>query len=129
MAHGPDISPPDARTPGTERDSYRDVALCHWPAAAIARLNPAIPPAARDDALRQVLAPNVPGLVSANRQVHRWLVDGVPVQFQKDGETRGARVRLVDFDDPAADKALLTAHIHPRDVRRRLDSHCWTQER
>ena len=101
-AHGPDISPPDARTPGSERDSYRQVILAGRLREAITRLNPEIPAGARDDALRRVVNPNVPGLVNANRQVHRWLVDGVPVQFQKDGETRGARVRLLDFDDIAA---------------------------
>jgi type I restriction enzyme R subunit len=102
VAHGPDISPPGPRTPGTERDTYRDVVLRHRLRAAIDRLNPTIPPGARDDALRRVLSPNVPGLVNANRQLHRWLVDGVPVEFQKDGETRGGRVRLVDFGDVAA---------------------------
>lgn len=100
--HGPDISPPDVKTPGTERDSYRDVVLRHRLADAISRLNPHIPASARDDALRHVLNPNVPGLVNANRQLYRWLVDGVPVEFQKDGETRGARVRLVDFVDVTA---------------------------
>ncbi|WP_296872961.1 type I restriction endonuclease subunit R [Tibeticola sp.] len=102
VAHGPDISPPDAKTPGTDRDSYREVALKHRLADAIARLNPHIPPGARDDALRRVLSPDVPGLVNANRQVHRWLVDGVPVEYQKNGETRGDRVRLLDFADVAA---------------------------
>jgi type I restriction enzyme R subunit len=102
IAHGPDISPPDARTPGTERDTYRQVILAGRLRDAIARLNPDIPPGARDDALRQVLSPNVPGLANANRQLHRWLVDGVPVQFQRNGETRGARVRLLDFENVAA---------------------------
>src|SRR5437867_8893471 len=100
-AHGTDISPPDAKTPGSERASYRDVVLAGRLREAIARLNPHIPPGARDDALRRVLNPNVPGPVNANRQVHRWLVDGVPVEFQKDGETRGDRVRLLDFADAA----------------------------
>ena len=27
VGHGPDGSPPDARTPGTERDTYRETAL------------------------------------------------------------------------------------------------------
>ena len=27
IGHGPDMSPPDAKTPGTERDSYREVPL------------------------------------------------------------------------------------------------------
>jgi type I restriction enzyme R subunit len=102
VAHGPDISPVDARTPGTERASYREVVLAGRLREAIARLNPHIPPGARDDALRRVLNPNVPGLANANRQMHRWLVDGVPVEFQKDGETRGDRVRLLDFADVAA---------------------------
>lgn len=97
IAHGPDISPLDAKTPGTERVSYREVILSGRLRDSIARLNPHIPSAARDDALRRVLSPNVPGLVNANRHVHRWLVDGIPVEFQKDGETRGDRVRLLDF--------------------------------
>jgi type I restriction enzyme R subunit len=101
-AHGPDISPPDAKTPGTERDSYRDVILRHRLADAITRLNPHIPAGARDDALRRVVNPNIPGLINANRQLHRWLIDGVPVEFQKDGESRGDRVRLVNFADVAA---------------------------
>ena len=30
-AHGPDISPPDARTPGTERHTYRQVCAASTP--------------------------------------------------------------------------------------------------
>ena len=101
VAHGPDISPPDAKTPGTERDTYRQVCLHHRLAAAIQRLNPHIPASARDEALRRVLDPNNPVLISANQQFHRWLVEGVPVEYQKDGATRGDRVRLIDFDDIA----------------------------
>lgn len=105
-AHGPDLSPPDARTPGSERACYRDVVLAGRLRDAIARLNPHIPSGARDDALRRVVSPNVPGLVNANRQLHRWQVDGVPVEFQKDGETRGDRVRLLDFANAAANDFL-----------------------
>lgn len=99
--HGPNISPPDAKTPGTERDTYREVALKHRLRDAIRRLNPHIPAGAQDEACRMVLNPNIPGQVQANRQMHRWLVEGVPVQYQKDGETRGDRVRLVDWTDTA----------------------------
>uniref|UniRef100_UPI0035B27832 type I restriction endonuclease subunit R n=1 Tax=Hylemonella sp. TaxID=2066020 RepID=UPI0035B27832 len=102
IAHGPDISPTDAQTPGAERASYREVLLPQRLQDALARLNPLIPASARDDALRKVLNPNVLGLVNTNRQLHRWLVDGVPVEFQKDGETRGYRVRLLDFGNVTA---------------------------
>ena len=97
VGHGPDVSPPDAKTPGTERDTYREVALKHRLRDAIRRLNPHIPAGAQDEACRMVLNPNIPGQVQANRQMHRWLVEGVPIQFQKDGETRGDRVKLVDW--------------------------------
>jgi type I restriction enzyme R subunit len=107
VAHGPDLSPPDPRTPGTERASYREVLLENRLREAIARLNPHLPAAAREDALRQVRDPNVPGLVNANRQVHRWLVDGVPVEYQKDGQPRGDRVRLLDFGNVAANDWLV----------------------
>jgi type I restriction enzyme R subunit len=110
-AHGPDISPPDARTPGTERASYCEVMLAGRLREAIARLNPHLPGGARDDALRRVLDPDVPGLVNANRQLHRWLVDGVPVEFQKAGETRGERVRLLDFADASANDFLAVSQF------------------
>ncbi|MET3605720.1 type I restriction enzyme R subunit [Sphaerotilus sulfidivorans] len=101
VGHGSDGSPPDTRTPGTERDTYRETALKHRLRDAIRSLNPHIPASAQDEACRQVLNPNLPGLVQANRQMHRWMVEGVPVEYQKDGETRGDRVRLVDWSDVA----------------------------
>ena len=101
VGHGPDVSPPDAKTPGTERDTYREVALKYRLRDAIRRLNPHIPAGAQDEACRMVLNPNIPGQLQANRQMHRWLVEGVPVQYQKDGETRGDRVKLADWGDVA----------------------------
>lgn len=101
VGHGPDVSPPDGKTPGAERDTYREAALRHRLRDAIKRLNPHIPAGAQDEACRMALNPNIPGLLQANRQMHRWLVEGVPIQYQKDGETRGDRVKLVDWTDKA----------------------------
>lgn len=100
VAYGPDISPPDAHTPGRERETYRQVVLAGRLREAIQRLNPHLPASVHEDAWRLVSNSNIPGLVQANRQFHSWLVQGVPVEFQKDGETRGDRVRLIDFDVP-----------------------------
>lgn len=92
--YGPDIAP-DSDNP--ERASYRDVLLMQRLRAAVARLNPQMPPAAREDAVRQVLELGVPAQLSANRLFHRLLVGGAPVQYQQDGETRGDFVRLIDW--------------------------------
>jgi type I restriction enzyme R subunit len=51
--------------------------------------------------LQQVLNFEVPGLLAANRHFHRLLVNGVPVEYQKDGDTRGDFVRLIDWDSPS----------------------------
>ncbi len=97
--YGPDIAH-DGSDP--ERESYRDVVLAMRLRAAIARLNPKVPLAAREDALKQVLDLGMPVQLSANRLFHRLLVTGVPVQYQVDGETRGDFVLLIDWANVAA---------------------------
>ncbi|WP_104099112.1 type I restriction endonuclease subunit R [Stutzerimonas kunmingensis] len=92
--YGPDIAH-DGGDP--QRDSYRQVVLTERLRAAIAKLNPQVPLAAREDALKQVVDLGVPAQLSANRLFHRLLVGGVPVQYQLDGETRGDFVRLIDW--------------------------------
>lgn len=101
--YGPEIAV-DGSAP--ERNNYVEVVLVERLRAAINRLNPAIPLVARDDALRQILYLDTPVLLSANRHFHRLLINGVPVEYQKDGETRGDFVRLIDFADVAANEWL-----------------------
>jgi len=100
---GPDIAP-DGTAP--ERDNYRQVLLIARLRRAIDALNPAVPKAAREDAVKQVMDLGTPVLLAANRQFHRLLVTGVPVQYQRDGETRGDFVRLVDWMEPARNEWL-----------------------
>jgi len=100
---GYDIAPDG---PSPERDSFRQVLLPQRLRDAIARLNPHIPLAAREDAFKQVQDLGTPVLLSANRHFHRLLVGGVPVQYQQDGETRGDFVRLVDWGNAAANEWL-----------------------
>ena len=101
--YGPDIAP-DGSAP--ERSNYIQVVLVERLRLAIARLNPDVPLVAREDALQQVLNLETPVLLSANRHFHRLLINGVPVEYQKDGETRGDFVYLMDFVNPAANEWL-----------------------
>ncbi|PMS21108.1 DEAD/DEAH box helicase [Trinickia dabaoshanensis] len=115
---GPDLAPDGA---DAERTDYRQVLLVERLRGAIARLNPNIPLAAREDALRQVQDLGIPVQLSANRRFHQILVGGVPVEYQKDGETRGDFVRLIDWANPAANKWLAVNQYSikgPRHTRR-----------
>jgi type I restriction enzyme, R subunit len=117
-AYGPDMAHDG---PAPQRTSYRDVILAERLRAAIDRLNPGVPAAARDDALKQALDLGTPALLTANRQFHRLLVAGVPVQYQKDGETRGDFVRLIDWATPARNDWLAVNQFSikgPRHTRR-----------
>ena len=101
--YGPDLAPEGS---APERDNYRQVVLVGRLRQAVAALNPNVPRAALDDAVKQVLDLGTPTLMAANRHFHRLLVNGVPVQYQRDGETRGDFVRLVDWADPARNEWL-----------------------
>lgn len=92
--------------PNPQRASYREVVLAGRLREAIARLNPQVPAVAREDALHRVLDLGIPSLLSANRAFHKLLVAGVPVQYQKDGETVGDFVRLLDWSDAARNDGL-----------------------
>lgn len=93
---GLDIAPDG---PAPERTDYRQVLLLDRLRSAIAKLNPTIPAAAREDAIRQIQHLDIPVQLSANQHFHHLLVNGVPVEYQKDGETRGDFVKLIDFSD------------------------------
>ena len=100
---GPDIAP-DGDAP--ERADYAQVLLTFRLREAIHRLNPDIPTAAKEDALKQVIDLGIPVQLTANKRFHQLLVTGVPVQYQKDGETRGDFVRLIDWAHPTKNKWL-----------------------
>ena len=101
--YGPDLAPHGA---APERSGYRQVLLVERLHQAVAALNPTVPQAARDDAVKQVMDLGTPVLLAANRQFHRLLVTGVPVQYQRDAETRGDFVKLVDWAEPARNEWL-----------------------
>jgi type I restriction enzyme R subunit len=109
LATDADIGP-DGKAP--EREAYADVVLLKRLTAAIERLNPTIPAEARGDALRKVLATEKPSLVEENRRLHKLMVEGVDVEFySEDGTIRGDKVRLIDFDDLAANDWLATGQF------------------
>src|SRR6266480_1613116 len=100
VAHAPHLAPGEI---ATERNSFADVVLVGRLREAIARLNPAIPSDAREEALRKVLRHDAPSLIANNRAFHRMLRDGVPVEYRRDdGSIAGDQVRLIDFDNPDA---------------------------
>jgi type I restriction enzyme R subunit len=84
----------------TPQRNNEDVLLIDTLQAAIARINPSIPIAARDDTFKQIQQINSPDLITNNEAFHRLLTEGVPVSYTQEGNDRGDRVWLVDFNNP-----------------------------
>ena len=102
--HGPDIAP-DGDTP--ERTDYRQVLLQGRLHEALRRLNPDVPDAVLEEVLHRIAKLHEPSVIQSNRSFHEALLDGMPVEVQRDGEKRGDRVRLVDFEHPEANRFLV----------------------
>jgi type I restriction enzyme, R subunit len=83
----------------TARSSFSDVILMHTFTAEVKRLNPLIPETARAQAVKTVLSVYSPQLIVANEIFHKYLTEGIPVEVMKDGQQRGERVWLVDFQN------------------------------
>jgi type I restriction enzyme R subunit len=97
----------------TGRTSFRQMHLPARLMAALAKLNPDLPP----EALRQaeeILTRDRNGMlpVNANREVHALLVDGVPVQVRRDdGQFESLNVRVIDWKNPGENDFLAANQV------------------
>ena len=97
VLRGPDIGP---EGPAPERGSYDEVLLTGRLRKALARLNPNLRAETLADVLRKVRQTETPSLIEENRRLHRYLVEGVPIEVaREDGSISGDTARLIDFDD------------------------------
>ncbi|MCJ8498765.1 type I restriction endonuclease subunit R [Chryseobacterium salipaludis] len=94
--NGVDISPEGLYK---ERE-YNEVVLKNRLQEAIAKHNPTIPAEAQEEALRKVLRSDSPELFQNNYRFHKYLTDGVEVEFRKGDRIAGDKVWLVDYDNP-----------------------------
>jgi type I restriction enzyme R subunit len=97
VKHGPEIAPGELHA---ERTGFGETVLAKRLRDTLAVLNPNVPVEALDDAFRKVTTTHHPSLVVNNRAFHRMLVDGVPVEYQRDGRTVHDQVWLVDWEHP-----------------------------
>ena len=100
VLHGPDISPEGSNP---ERVSHDQVLLTERFCEALERLNPHLPAETLEEVLRKVRQTETPSLVEENRRLHRYLIEGVPVEVaREDGSIGGDVARLIDFADVEA---------------------------
>lgn len=102
--NGVDIAP-DGTT--AERQTFEEVILKERLEKAVRRHNIGIPADAQQDAIKQVLRIASPDLLANNEAFHRFLTEGIPITKRVDGQERGDRVFLVDFENPSYNEFLV----------------------
>jgi type I site-specific restriction-modification system R (restriction) subunit/very-short-patch-repair endonuclease len=83
-----------------ERETFGEVVLKERLRNAINRLNPHLPPDIQRQGQRELLNIASPDLLNNNQTFHRFLTEGVTVEYQKDGEMRGEPLQLIDWETP-----------------------------
>jgi type I restriction enzyme R subunit len=95
VVYGPDIAP-DSSKPA--RENYNQVVLKDVLTASVNRINPHLPEECIEQVLSAVLKPQSLDLLVNNRAFHKMLIEGVPVQYKKDGKVKHDQAFLIDFE-------------------------------
>jgi len=116
ILHGPDIAPGELYA---ERSSYSEVLLAGRLKDALTRINSKIPADAIEEAIRKIVRTESPSLIENNRRFHRFLVEGVPVEYRgDDGRIVYNQVRLIDFEKSANNDWLAVNQFTVEEERR-----------
>ncbi|MCC5915757.1 MAG: type I restriction endonuclease subunit R, partial [Cryomorphaceae bacterium] len=89
---------PDSDHP--ERKSFEEVLLNKRITEAVKRINPTVPADAQIEAIKELQRIHSPELLANNESFHRMLTEGIKVSYQKDGNSRGDLIWLIDFEFP-----------------------------
>ncbi len=94
--NGADISPDGI----SQERQFDEVVLKQRLQAAISKLNPNVPFEAQEEAVKKLLRTNSPNLFQNNYDVHKYLNDGVDVEYRKGDRIAGDKVWLIDYENP-----------------------------
>ena len=104
------------------RHSDKDVVLTRYLGEALIKLNPGLPAAAYQDALRQITeAPVTENTLQINSEQYELVKNGVLVQFRNaKGELEKKRLKVFDFENPENNHFLCVRELWVRgDIYRR----------
>ena len=93
--YAPNIAP-DSETP--MRESFEDVILKERLTNFLTTINPTLEYEQIEYAVKQIERLKTTELLTDNETFHKMLTEGITVEVQKDGVTRGEIVKLIDFD-------------------------------
>ena len=95
--NGTDISP---ISDNPQRESFSSVILEQHFKNSLKKLNPTLPESARVEAYQKVINLGTEDIMENNERFHTMLTNGITVEYNKDGKTKGINVNLLDVENP-----------------------------
>lgn len=87
--------------PDIDRD-YHEVILEDCFRASMLNINPGITQEIISEAYKEIRNLGLLRVEDINASFHKYIVEGVPIPYQKDKENRTFTVKLIDFDNPSS---------------------------
>lgn len=87
--------------PDIDRD-YHEVILEDCFRASMLNINPSITQEIISEAYKEIKNLGLLKMEDLNASFHKYIVEGVPIPYQKDKENRTYTVKLIDFDNPSS---------------------------
>ncbi len=105
--NGADISPDGI----TQEREFDEVVLRTKLIEAVRRINPNVPSEASEEAIKKILRSDSPSLIQNNYQFHKYLTDGVDIEYRKGERIVGDKVWLVDYFNPENNEFLVVNQL------------------
>ena len=90
-AKGPEIAH-DGLMP--ERSSHKDILLVSRVEDAISRINPGTPKDVITKVRQMLESPGETDLLKANRQIHQWMTEGMPIKIREESHRLEALISI-----------------------------------
>ena len=101
--NGADISPEGI----VQEREFDEVVLKQRLRSAIAKQNPTVPTDVQEDALKKLLRSESPNLFQNNYTFHKYLTDGIDIEYRQGDRILGDKVWLIDYETPSNNEFLV----------------------
>jgi type I restriction enzyme R subunit len=95
----------------SERGSTSEVVLRNRLTESLRKINPEIPEKSLEEGARRLTSTNSPNLIEDSQIFHQQIVNGIQVEFEREGEQIGRFVEPIDFDNPENNDWLVTTQF------------------
>jgi type I restriction enzyme, R subunit len=98
--HGPDIAPEEDITHPYKRETYEQVILTPILKESLIKINPDVKEQLIEETIKKITNITSPDQTHNNETFHNYLTNGIELEYLENGNMRGQKINLVDYNNP-----------------------------